>query len=225
MTQQPPFNKPASPYEDLKHNNPWWYSRPMAVVVAGVIVLGALYLFWHLMMSNTEELGEENIPLITADTTPLTLPPSDDDRVQNPHTDKAVYGLISDTKPVTPQLKASGEEPILIQATPQNTEASNNLSPPSNEMDVLPAPSAQGSYAVQIASLPARSLAETEQKKIEKKYADLLTSVPSTIVEKSIQDKGTFFRVCYGSFTTKAEAQALCQKLKERGVSCLVTSL
>lgn len=207
----------------------------MAIIIAALIVLGTLYLFWRLMISNKEELNEENLPLITAESTPLTLPPSDDERTQNPHTDKAVYGLISDAKTVEPQMIPHTEEPIMITApaptpTPLETSMAPSMAsrPPSPEdssstVQATSIPSVGGLYTVQMASLPSHLLVETEQKTIRKKYASILSALPSTIVEKTIPDKGTFFRLCYGSFPSKAEANALCQKLKAEGASCLVT--
>ncbi|MFZ0693810.1 MAG: SPOR domain-containing protein [Alphaproteobacteria bacterium] len=80
---------------------------------------------------------------------------------------------------------------------------------------------AAGSYRVQLAALRSQDAADGEWKKLQKTYADLLSSLSVTVVKVDLTGKGTFFRVQAGALTESA-AKELCSQLKQRKAECIV---
>ena len=78
-------------------------------------------------------------------------------------------------------------------------------------------------WHVQLISLPSKESAEKNWPKILKDHSILLSGQPHDIVEVSIPEKGTFYRLRVGEFKTRDEAKALCDKLKSRKQDCTVT--
>ncbi|MCA1969782.1 MAG: SPOR domain-containing protein, partial [Rhizobium sp.] len=84
-----------------------------------------------------------------------------------------------------------------------------------------PAPAA-GGYYMQVASLPSEAEAEKSYRNISAKFGSVVGGRAYEIKRAEIAGKGTYYRVRI-SAGTKAEAQALCERYKSAGGSCLVT--
>ena len=56
------------------------------------------------------------------------------------------------------------------------------------------------------------------------KYPEILKGYAYEVVEATVPDKGTFYRLRVKSFATREEAQSICKALKEKGQDCLVSS-
>ena len=84
-----------------------------------------------------------------------------------------------------------------------------------------PAPAA-GGYYIQVASLPSEAEAEKSYRNISGKFGSVVGGRAYEIKRAEIAGKGTYYRVRI-SAGTKAEAQALCERYKSAGGSCLVT--
>lgn len=84
-----------------------------------------------------------------------------------------------------------------------------------------PAPAA-GSYFIQVASLPSEAEAEKSYRNVSTKFGSVVGGRAYEIKRAEIAGKGTYYRVRI-SAGTKAEAQALCERYKSAGGSCLVT--
>lgn len=91
-----------------------------------------------------------------------------------------------------------------------------------------PAPTtdASGAYAVQLASLNSEADATRRGKDLKSRYADILTQ-PDLLVRRVDLGgtKGVWYRVLAGPFATRADAAALCARLKSspEPADCLVT--
>ena len=77
------------PYEDKK---PWWNSRPLIVVALALVIVLGLSLVWQILSADDGAANE--VPYISADTTPEKVKPEDAGGEEIPHQDKKIYDLI-----------------------------------------------------------------------------------------------------------------------------------
>lgn len=78
-------------------------------------------------------------------------------------------------------------------------------------------------FKIQIASLRSLPSVKKTWRLISKKHSDLLGTLALNIERKNLGDvRGVYYRMQAGPVNTRVEAQALCAKLKARGVSCIV---
>ncbi len=68
-------------------------------------------------------------------------------------------------------------------------------------------------------SSPNKAAVEKSWKTMSAKYK-ILSGLPHEVSSVDLGAKGTYYRLKAGSFATKAEAAALCGKLKAAGGSC-----
>lgn len=79
-----------------------------------------------------------------------------------------------------------------------------------------------GDWSVQLISLPSKAAAEKSWPIILKSHAVLLSGYTHRVVQVQIPNKGTYYRLVVGSFKTRNDAKALCDKLKARKQDCTV---
>lgn len=83
------------------------------------------------------------------------------------------------------------------------------------------APAGQG-YLVQLSAVRTEQAAKSEWARLVKANPDVLGALESVIVRADLGDKGIFYRVRAGWFTSRAEAKAICDELATRNVGCLI---
>ena len=79
----------------------------------------------------------------------------------------------------------------------------------------------KGTWSVQLMSSPNKPAVEKSWTTMSKKYS-MLKDLPYEVEKADLGAKGVFYRLKAGSLPTKAEATALCSKLKAAGGSCFV---
>lgn len=84
------------------------------------------------------------------------------------------------------------------------------------------APVTDGKWGIQVGAHSSRENAENQLKNVKTQMRDLLKSASGAIVPLDINGN-TFYRVRFGAFTPK-KAEALCDQIQKRGVSCLVVT-
>ena len=78
-------------------------------------------------------------------------------------------------------------------------------------------------FKVQLASLRSENSVKNAWRLIIKNNSDLIGKLVLNIERKDLgTSRGVYYRMQAGSFSTRAEALALCAKLKARRVSCIV---
>ena len=92
--------------------------------------------------------------------------------------------------------------------------------PPQVKMQSLS--SDDSAYIVQLSASPDENKIHKEYEKIFSKNKVLLEKYKPLIKQVSLKDKGIFFRLNIIGFSSKEEAQSLCQKLKQARQDCLV---
>ncbi|MGE0093474.1 MAG: SPOR domain-containing protein [Alphaproteobacteria bacterium] len=83
-------------------------------------------------------------------------------------------------------------------------------------------PAKNGSYKVQIASVPSQELAEKEWAKAKAANSDLLGALTMSIQRADLGAKGIYYRVQAGPLADDAAAKTLCSSLQSRKIGCLV---
>ena len=79
-------------------------------------------------------------------------------------------------------------------------------------------------FRVQILSGKDKKSVEAAGERLFAKYPEILKGYAYEVVEATVPDKGTFYRLRVKSFATREEAQSICKALKEKGQDCLVSS-
>ena len=79
-------------------------------------------------------------------------------------------------------------------------------------------------WVVQVASADSEDGAWTTWKNMQKRFKSLKDQKP-TVVKADLGAKGTFYRVRFAGFSTQADAQSSCGKLKSSGVSCFISKV
>ncbi|MBR5482975.1 MAG: SPOR domain-containing protein [Alphaproteobacteria bacterium] len=79
----------------------------------------------------------------------------------------------------------------------------------------------KGTWSVQLMSSPNKPAVEKSWTTMSKKYS-MLKDLPYEVEKADLGAKGVFYRLKAGSLPTKADATALCSKLKSAGGSCFV---
>lgn len=80
-------------------------------------------------------------------------------------------------------------------------------------------------HKVQIASLPSRTMAEQEMKRLRKTHASLFQNKPWKVQRLNLgADKGSTHRLLVGSFPNQDAAAKFCKKLRAEKIGCRVMS-
>jgi cell division protein FtsN len=77
-----------------------------------------------------------------------------------------------------------------------------------------------GAYVLQIGAYKSEADAEAAWKDYASKHADLLGGASHEVQKADLGSKGVWYRLRAGSFADKAEAGAMCDKLKAEGAVC-----
>ena len=76
-------------------------------------------------------------------------------------------------------------------------------------------------YTVQLVSTRSDSAAESEWKRLSKKFKEIIAGQPH-FISKTVVASGTFYRLRVGRFKKHEEAKALCDQLKVKKQECFV---
>ena len=78
-----------------------------------------------------------------------------------------------------------------------------------------------GGWRVQVGAVRSEDAARKEWARLQKRNKDLLGDLSVQVQSVDVKDKGTFYRIRGGPLASKADAEALCGKLKAKKVACL----
>ncbi|MBP0580880.1 SPOR domain-containing protein [Labrys sp. LIt4] len=84
------------------------------------------------------------------------------------------------------------------------------------------APVANGSYVVQVSSQRSPADAQNAFQSLQRRFAGVLGGMKPSIRKVDLPDRGTYYRVRVGGWSTPAEATAFCGKLKAAGGDCVI---
>jgi len=119
-----------------------------------------------------------------------------------------------------PEKKGEKKIEIKIEKAPAALPRQTASTPPPAKKEQAPAtaPVVKTRFSLQIASYPEREMADEEVKKMKKRgYA-------AFVVTSDVPDKGTWYRVRLGSFSSKSAAEKLVNELRAKeGLSPFIT--
>lgn len=79
-----------------------------------------------------------------------------------------------------------------------------------------------GSHLVQIGAFRSEAEADSQWTRLQGKLGDYLDGKAQDVERADLGDKGTFYRLRIGPFTSADDAKTYCSGLKERGTDCLI---
>lgn len=134
-------------------------------------------------------------------------------------------GLPPSAKAIEPPTMPAPPEKAATPApskTPAKTAAKTASATPAK---AAAKPAAKGGWRVQISSLRSDDAARKAWASLSKKNADLLGKLSLTVERKDLGGgKGTYYRMQAGPLASRDAADALCGRLKQRKIGCLVVA-
>ena len=140
-------------------------------------------------------------------------------------------------QPITPQATEQAQTPAQTPAPPPAPAPQPAAKPepqpapkpvpepepaPAKASDFQATGSAGQGYLVQLSAVRTEQAAKSEWARLLKAHPDVLGGLDSVIQRADLGDKGIFYRVRAGWFTSRAEAKAICDELATRNVGCLI---
>lgn len=135
------------------------------------------------------------------------------------------------TSPVAPAIPPGGTASDIAPAAPEAPPApeSEPAPPPASQAAPEPEPvpeqtakAVTGDWRVQLGASRDEKRARAALERIVKANTDLLGGLPTDIRRADLGAKGVFYRMRIGSFADRAGADFLCNKLKDRKVTCAI---
>ena len=77
-------------------------------------------------------------------------------------------------------------------------------------------------FRVQLLSVRKKESAETEWKRLSKRYSQILSGLKSYVIRADLGARGIYYRLQAGSFKVKSTATKVCTKLAQVKISCFV---
>ncbi len=112
-------------------------------------------------------------------------------------------------------------EQAVVPAEKKIEEKSSEQSVAKSEKKQSVKSAGEHSYTVQLVSTRSDGAAESEWKRLSKKFKEIIADQPH-FVSKSVVSSGTFYRLRVGQFKKYEEAKALCDQLKVKKQECFV---
>ena len=160
-----------------------------------------------------------DLRLDPVDVSPETTP-ADDTPVPTPPAETPVAEAPIPTAPahVAPPREAATITPPSSESAPAEPEAPVEVA----AATPTPAIAEAGQYLVQLLSVRSEAAAKTAWANLQTAHNDLLGGETLNIEAADLGERGTFYRVRFGAFDGKADANAVCTALKAQGQDCLV---
>jgi cell division protein FtsN len=131
----------------------------------------------------------------------------------------------------TPAAGPAATPPTPARAEPAQTRPAVTPKPepvaPSAAAGRAPAPTAtgdalSGTHVVQVGAFKSEGEAQSNWTKLQGRLGDFATGKSPDIERADLGDKGVFYRLRIGPFTSSADAKTYCDGLKSRGADCIV---
>ena len=186
-----------------------------------------------------EENGAVDIPAKEPQPAPAETPIEEPQPVETNNADETPAPIIEDPAPDdVPSLvdvvdAPEKETPPAMPDDAQTNAAPVETTPPADEpaqpqtVETAPAPApasidaVAGTHVVQLASYRSDAEATADWRRIETRLGAYLAGKTYQIERADLGERGIFFRLRIGPFSSSDEAQSYCAGLKERGQDCL----
>lgn len=153
-------------------------------------------------------------------------------------------GTAAASKPVTEDITPAAPTPVAPAPEVAKVEAPKAVEPPAPVVEEKPvtiapevAPKAEapvvketgnfkaeagGTYWLQLVSLKSVDAAQSAAKVFAKKHPSVLGQLDINVAKADVGAKGTFYRLQFGAFKQKADAQKACAALKAEKQDCII---
>lgn len=122
-----------------------------------------------------------------------------------------------------PRTPPASEALALKKPEPPPPPAEPVPQPTTRKVEPAPQVARAGAFQVQLGALRSQEQAESEWTKLRRSQSDLLGELELSVARADLGEaKGIFYRMRAGPFADEAAARALCNKLAERKIGCLV---
>jgi hypothetical protein len=123
-----------------------------------------------------------------------------------------------------PEAPKAAAPPARLATQPQQTATQPAAAVKPTELARAPSPQtvAKSAFRIQIASMTNPEAANIEWSRRVEQHKDILGGLTLVVDRADLGSRGIFFRVQAGPLPSRAVASALCDKLKQRKVGCLV---
>jgi hypothetical protein len=186
-----------------------FFSRPDPKALAFSPEKGKAWAAWG---SSSEE-GAKQFALRECETrtsSPCVLFAVDNEIVWRPEGGQAAAAGAPESKPLAMNVAPAAAPEVPPAANPGRTP----VTPPQ-------APPHEAQAAIHVASVRDPTEVPEEWERLTKRYQVLAGLQPQAPKKVEVPGKGVFYRVIGGTFATRAEAQAVCQKLRSAGGYCM----
>ena len=162
-----------------------------------------------------QELAITTNPAPTSSPTEAPAPPA----AAETHTPAPMAPPTPKPTPTRPKVVATGGDGGPIDLTPgtSNTQVASRTS--GGQGGALP--TVAGGMMVQVSSQRSEDAARATFRDLQARYASILGGYDANIQRADLGNRGTYFRVRVGPFTS-ADAQNLCSQLKNAGGDCIL---
>lgn len=167
-------------------------------------------------------------PAVTATQTPKppAVHPSETPRLTTPPPQERVAAKPTPTPPAPKPAAVNPAPPQQVAtAAPRQITAPEPAAPPPSEPKPTasaPAPAATGVVALQIGAYKSQAEADGAWTAYKGKHAAAVGAYGPSTVKVDLGAKGTWYRLRMGPFSSRADALAVCDKLKADGASCFL---
>ncbi|HBM87134.1 MAG TPA: hypothetical protein DD437_01190 [Rhodobiaceae bacterium] len=123
--------------------------------------------------------------------------------------------------PLAPPREAATITPPASETAPVEPAAPIEVTP-ATPAPATPTVAEAGQYLIQLLSVRSEGAAKTAWANLQTTHSDLLGGETLNIEAADLGERGTFYRVRFGAFDAKADANSVCSVLKAQGQDCLV---
>lgn len=200
--------------------------QPWMVAIALVTVAIFAGAVWYAYRTGAKDSGPP--PLVQADDGPIKVKPDEPGGLEVPDQDKLVYDqLAGEQTEEAEELLPAAEEPVADEPEVEQAVAAAVEAAPTPAAEAAPAvvetvSALDGQFLVQLAAYRERAAAERSWDSLTARYPRILAGYLRDIEVAEVAGKGTFYRLRAGPLNSRAEADRLCQALKDQGQDCLV---
>lgn len=228
------------------------FSSPLRYLVFLIVLIALLIGLWYLI-APTKWYNKSDLAFIRADQAPYKIKAESQGVPSVKHQDKLVYGRIrsDQAEPVVEHILPDPEAPMPAIKEQDAIKMVEQYAPEDRDPDKLGGPLQQGlksltsiedlieegfdktqesekkvvkeKILIQLGSLKTYDSAESEWKRLSKKYPDLLGKLDPVIQKVDLgEEKGVYYRLRTGPFEGTARAKEICDALKQQKVECRV---
>lgn len=231
---------------------PFWRRYGRALIVFATVG-GFAGVVWYSYSVGVRAGGAQALPLVRADLRPIKVAPRNPGGIDVPHKEIMVYDRLDGgaangrirkeriTPPEEPMTVAAVEpaatkSPAPAPAAQSPAKAGLNAAPALPRGIAKPPPASNGKapvvtaqymgpFRIQLAAYRSSEVAARQWRGFRAKHKDLLGTLNPVIQRADLGKKGLYFRLQAGPLESRKAAEALCARLKQRKVSCLVVQL